>query len=134
MAVSGPQRPVRRKPRPPVGWAGAKVIRSSPKDARSGRDGPPQRGQTIAQGRCGEATRRSCHGKRRADLAAVRPPRRLAYVPVRRHALPRPQSRDPNDEMVLEAAVNGGAELIATFNLADYLPAATRCGTGTVRE
>jgi len=35
--------------------------------------------------------------------------------------------------MVLEAAVNGGADLIATFNLADYPPAATRCGIGVAR-
>ncbi|WP_295458244.1 putative toxin-antitoxin system toxin component, PIN family [uncultured Thiodictyon sp.] len=54
-------------------------------------------------------------------------------VPVRPHFLWRPQLRDPNDEMVLEAAVNGGADRIATFNLADYLPAATRFGIGVQR-
>ena len=54
-------------------------------------------------------------------------------VPVRPHFLWRPQLRDPNDEMVLEAAVNGGAGRIATFNLADYLPAATRFGIGVQR-
>ena len=32
----------------------------------------------------------------------------------------RPQLRDPGDEMVLEAAVNGRAEAIVTFNLKDY--------------
>ena len=32
----------------------------------------------------------------------------------------RPQLRDPNDEMVLETAINGLADAIITFNLADY--------------
>jgi len=32
----------------------------------------------------------------------------------------RPQLRDPGDEMVLETAVNGRADRILTFNLADF--------------
>jgi putative PIN family toxin of toxin-antitoxin system len=40
--------------------------------------------------------------------------------PVHTHFLWRPQLRDPNDEMVLEAAVNGGAEAVVTFNARDY--------------
>ena len=32
----------------------------------------------------------------------------------------RPQLRDPNDEMRLEAAVNGGADMIVTFNQRDF--------------
>ena len=48
--------------------------------------------------------------------------------PVRPHFLWRPQLRDPNDEMVLEAAVNGQADVIVTFNQRDFLPAATRFG------
>jgi predicted nucleic acid-binding protein len=36
--------------------------------------------------------------------------------------------RDPNDEMVLEAAVNGRADALATFNVRDYATAATRFG------
>ena len=40
--------------------------------------------------------------------------------PVETHFLWRPQLRDPGDEMVLEAAVNGRADALVTFNLRDY--------------
>ena len=48
--------------------------------------------------------------------------------PVEVWFLWRPQLRDPADELVLEAAVNGQATAIATFNGRDFLPAATRFG------
>ncbi len=44
------------------------------------------------------------------------------------HVLWRPQLSDPNDEMVLETAVNGGADCIVTFNTKDFEPAAARFG------
>lgn len=40
--------------------------------------------------------------------------------PVETHFLWRPRLRDPADEMVLEAAVNGNATAIVTFNIRDY--------------
>lgn len=40
----------------------------------------------------------------------------------------RPQLRDPNDEMVLEAAINGRVDAIVTHNVRDFLPAAQRFG------
>ena len=40
--------------------------------------------------------------------------------PVKIHFLWRPQLRDPSDEMVLETAVNGRADLLVTFNARDY--------------
>ena len=40
--------------------------------------------------------------------------------PVETHFLWRPQLRDPGDEMVLEAAVNGRAEALVTFNIRDF--------------
>lgn len=48
--------------------------------------------------------------------------------PVRVDYQWRPQLTDPDDEMVLEAAINGHAEAIVTYNLADFLPAATQFG------
>lgn len=40
----------------------------------------------------------------------------------------RPQLGDPDDEMVLEAAVNGAAEAIVTFEIATFREAAARFG------
>jgi predicted nucleic acid-binding protein len=48
--------------------------------------------------------------------------------PVPTHFLWRPQLRDPDDEMVLEAAVNGRAAALVTFNLRDYGTAAAQFG------
>lgn len=40
--------------------------------------------------------------------------------PVDSHFIWRPQLKDPSDEMVLEAAVNGRAQAIVTFNRRDF--------------
>ena len=48
--------------------------------------------------------------------------------PVRTHFLWRPQLRDPGDEMVLEAAVNGRADALVTFNLRHFGSAPSRFG------
>jgi len=40
--------------------------------------------------------------------------------PVESHFMWRPQLRDPGDELVLEAAVNGNAAAIVTFNQRDF--------------
>ncbi len=45
----------------------------------------------------------------------------------------RPQARDPDDDLVLETAVNGGAEVIATFNVADMQAGARRFGIAVER-
>ena len=48
--------------------------------------------------------------------------------PVESHYLWRPQLRDPADELVLDAAVNGQAEAIVTFNKRDFGAAPARFG------
>lgn len=48
--------------------------------------------------------------------------------PVETHFLWRPQLRDPSDEMVLEAAVNGHADAVVTFNTRDFGTAPSRFG------
>jgi putative PIN family toxin of toxin-antitoxin system len=48
--------------------------------------------------------------------------------PVETHFLWRPQLRDAGDEMVLEAAVNGRADYLVTFNLRDFGRVPTRFG------
>jgi len=50
--------------------------------------------------------------------------------PVGNNFLWRPQLRDPADEFVLEAAVNGQARAIVTFNRRDFGNAAARFGAG----
>ena len=54
-------------------------------------------------------------------VAAIAEPVRLAY-------LWRPALSDADDDMVLEAAVNGRAEAIVTFNVSDFGPAAEKFG------
>lgn len=52
-------------------------------------------------------------------LAGILAPIEISY-------LWRPQLRDASDEMVLEAAVNGAASHLVTWNVRDFLPAAKR--------
>ena len=48
--------------------------------------------------------------------------------PIEIKFLWRPQLRDPDDEMVLEAAINGRADATVTFNLRDFTSGAARFG------
>ena len=53
--------------------------------------------------------------------------------PVEVHFLWRPQIRDPKDEMVLEAAINGDADALITYNVADFDSAARRFAIPVLR-
>jgi predicted nucleic acid-binding protein len=53
--------------------------------------------------------------------------------PVTTHFLWRPQLRDAGDEMVLEAAVNGRADALVTFNVRDFGSAPARFGIQVLR-
>jgi len=55
------------------------------------------------------------------------------FIPVTPHFLWRPQLKDPNDEMILETAVNGQAGVIATFNTRHFGNAAGRFGIEVLR-
>lgn len=48
----------------------------------------------------------------------------ILVEPVSMNYLWRPQLRDPKDEMVLETALNAGADALVTFNQRDFQPAA----------
>jgi predicted nucleic acid-binding protein len=53
-------------------------------------------------------------------------------APVETKRLWHPRLRDPTDEMVLEAAVNGRADAIVTFNPKDFAVASDRFGIEVV--
>jgi putative PIN family toxin of toxin-antitoxin system len=61
-----------------------------------------------------------------AELAAL-------IEPVDLHFQWRPQVRDPADEMVLEAAINGHADALVTYNIADFTSAGERFGIPILR-
>jgi putative PIN family toxin of toxin-antitoxin system len=53
--------------------------------------------------------------------------------PVELHFQWRPQSKDPNDEMVIEAAINGHADALVTYNVSDFAGVAERFGIPILR-
>jgi putative PIN family toxin of toxin-antitoxin system len=78
-------------------------------------------GQRLAHGLATEAIEEFL-----AEFAAL-------IEPVEVHFQWRPQSRDPNDEMVLEAAINGRADALVTYNVADFAGPAERFRISVLR-
>lgn len=77
---------------------------------------------------CSRAAHRTAAGLTRKEVDIFLDAIAALVEPVDTHFLWRPQLRDPADEMVLEAAVNGRAQAIVTFNVRDFGTAAARFG------
>ena len=72
------------------------------------------------------AEQRLATGMNEADVEGFLRAMAAAAEPVEISFRWRPQLRDPADELMLEAAVNGHAEVIVTHNVTDFRPASSR--------
>ncbi len=72
-------------------------------------------------------------GYPRTDLTGFLRDVATVIKPVELHFVWRPQLADAKDEMVLETAVNGGADALVTHNTRDFLQAAGRFGIPVAR-
>ena len=77
---------------------------------------------------CSRRERRTVAGLNLTEVGVFLDAIAALVEPVETHFLWRPLLRDPGDEMVLEAAVNGQAQAIVTFNSRDYRDAAAKLG------
>lgn len=68
-----------------------------------------------------------------ADVASVLDELAAICSPVAANYRWRPQARDPNDDFVIEAAVSGRADVIASFNVRDIEAGARRFGIAVER-
>jgi putative PIN family toxin of toxin-antitoxin system len=66
-----------------------------------------------------------------ADVGTLLDALVLVADPVRLAFLWRPRLRDPDDDMVLEAAINGQADRLVTFNLRHFAKAGAEFGITT---
>lgn len=69
---------------------------------------------------------REMHQLSRSDIDDFLDALAIIVRPVHFHYLWRPQLRDPKDEMVLETTMNGQADVLVTFNVADFREAMRR--------
>ena len=69
---------------------------------------------------CGRAEHREAAGLTRDDVRIFLDAIAAMSREVEAHFLWRGRLRDPDDDMVLEAAINGDADAIATFNRRDF--------------
>ena len=77
---------------------------------------------------CSEAEHQSAAGLNAAQADVFVDAVVALVEPVKTHFLWRPQLRDAGDEMVLEAAVNGRADALVTFNVRDFGSVPARFG------
>ncbi|QCG94311.1 putative toxin-antitoxin system toxin component, PIN family [Azospirillum sp. TSA2s] len=73
------------------------------------------------------------HGLDEADVDRLLSELAAVLEPVDVRFTWRPQLSDPADEMVLEAAVNGRADVLVTHNVRDFAGAAPRFGIPVLR-
>nr|WP_044552536.1 putative toxin-antitoxin system toxin component, PIN family [Azospirillum lipoferum] len=76
---------------------------------------------------------REVHGLGEADVDRLLAELAAVLEPVDVRFTWRPQLSDPADEMVLEAAVNGRADVLVTHNVRDFAAAAPRFGIPVLR-
>ena len=72
------------------------------------------------EGTCSDPAQRIASGLSEPEVETIMSALCAVAEPVRAWFLWRPQLRDPADEMVLETAVNGGADALVTFNRRDF--------------
>ncbi len=72
------------------------------------------------EGTCSDPAQRIVSGLSVSEIGTIVSALCAVAEPVRSWFLWRPQLRDPADEMVLEAAVNGSADALVTFNRRDF--------------
>ena len=77
---------------------------------------------------CSRAIHRTAAGLTQKEVGIFIDAIAALAEPVETYFLWWPQLRDPSDEMVLEAAVNGQAQAIVTFNQRDFGVAPARFG------
>ena len=63
---------------------------------------------------------RLVHGLASEDIEAFLSELAALIEPIEVHFQWRPQMADPSDEMVIEAAINGSAEALVTYNVRDF--------------
>ena len=77
---------------------------------------------------CHDPVQRIASGLSESEVRTIVTALCAVAKPVRTHFLWRPQLRDPQDEMVLEASINGRADGLVTFNRRDFGDAPVRFG------
>ena len=77
---------------------------------------------------CQDPAQRIISGLSEAEVATIISALCAVADPVQTRLLWRPQLRDAGDEMVLEAAINGFADALVTFNRRDFGDAPGRFG------